>query len=139
MEASPATGPVRKRKDRDAAAPAAGPPDPAAGGNRLLAGLLAHEFPLVRHGPRRAARSRTRALPGGGRDLALAVRGRGRAGAARHGPRAWGGQPHAARHVGREVNLDGAPAAGRVVPFSILPILLFCSPRSSAVILCERC
>lgn len=45
MEASPAaTGPVRKRKDRDAAAPAAGPPDPATGGNRLLAGLLAHEF-----------------------------------------------------------------------------------------------
>ena len=43
-KASPATGPMRKRKDRDAAAPAAGPPDPAAGGNRLLAGLLAHEF-----------------------------------------------------------------------------------------------
>jgi hypothetical protein len=44
MEASPATGPVKKRKDRDAAAPAAGPPDPAAGGNRFLAGLLAHEL-----------------------------------------------------------------------------------------------
>ncbi|KAJ1295221.1 hypothetical protein BS78_01G207700 [Paspalum vaginatum] len=42
METS-ATGSATKRKERDAAAPAAGPSDPA-GGNMLLAGLLAHEF-----------------------------------------------------------------------------------------------
>ncbi|GJM84784.1 hypothetical protein PR202_ga00489 [Eleusine coracana subsp. coracana] len=40
MEASRTDGLSRKRKDRDAP----GPPEPPAGGNRLLAGYLAHEF-----------------------------------------------------------------------------------------------
>ena len=45
MEAPPGSG--RKRKYNDAAAAAAGLPDPSVaggGGNRLLAGYLAHEF-----------------------------------------------------------------------------------------------
>lgn len=63
----PAPGPARKRKDRDDASPAAGPPEPTDGGNLLLAGLLAHEFLSSGTvlGERRGPRTEAAAATGG--------------------------------------------------------------------------